>query len=184
VRRTAAAEPDCAVIGVDAAAAGLRETSRRLAAKPARGGLPNALCGRMALADAPGELAGLADRLTVLLPWGELLAAVARPDAGGLARLRGLCREGAELRVVFGHGPEAEAAAVRDLALPELTDANLAMLERRYREAGFEARARWMALEAVRALPTTWAKRLAFSGRARTFVEVRGRAMAAPAPAG
>src|SRR5213079_1494518 len=107
---------DCAVIGVDAAVEALRETSRKLAAKPARGGLPNALCGRLALAEAPG---GLADRLTVLLPWGELLAAVARPDVGALARLRGLCREGAELRVVFGHGPKVDAAAVRDLALPE-----------------------------------------------------------------
>ena len=176
MRRTAAAEPDCAVIGVDAAVEALRETSRKLAAKPARGGLPNALCGRLALADAPGELAGLADRLTVLLPWGELLAAVARPDFGGLERLRGLCREGAELRVVFGHGPQVDAAAVRDLALPELSDTGLATLEARYREAQFEVRARWMPLEEVRALPTTWAKRLAFSGHARTFVEVRALA--------
>jgi 16S rRNA (adenine(1408)-N(1))-methyltransferase len=163
------------VIGLDAEVKALRQTSRRLAAKPARGGLPNALCGRLALADAPGELAGMADRLTVLLPWGELLAAVARPDAGGLARLRGLCRDGAELRVVFGHGPEAEAAALRDLALPELTEPNLAILEERYRQAGWSVRARRMPLEEVRAVPTTWAKRLAFSGRARTFVEVRGR---------
>jgi 16S rRNA (adenine(1408)-N(1))-methyltransferase len=164
------------VIGVDAAVEALRETSRRLAAKPARGGLPNALCGRLALADAPGELAGLADRLTVLLPWGELLGAVARPDVGGLARLRGLCREGAEVRVVFGYGAEADPAAVGGLALPEVTEARLAMLEARYREAGFEVRARRTTLEEVRALPTTWAKRLAFSGRARTFVEVRGGA--------
>jgi 16S rRNA (adenine(1408)-N(1))-methyltransferase len=177
VRRVAAAEPDCAVIGVDAAVEALRETSRKLGAKPARGGLPNALCGRLALADAPGELAGLADRLTVLLPWGELLAAVARPDVGGLARLRGLCREGAGLRVVFGHGPEAEAGVVRELGLPAFSESSLAMLEARYREAGFEVHARWMPLEEVRALPTTWAKRLAFSGHARTFVEVRGRAL-------
>ena len=169
------------MIGVDAAVEGLREMSRRLAAKPARGGLANALCGRLALADTPGELAGLADSVTVLLPWGGLLAAVARPEIGGLARLRGLCRDGAELRVVFGYGPQADAGPIGELALPGLSEANLAALEARYREAGFGVRARRVPLEVVRALPTTWAKRLAFSGHARTFVEVRGRAFPAPA---
>src|SRR5205814_10027681 len=98
------------------------------------------------------------------------------PDVGALARLRGLCREGAELRVVFGHGPKVDAAAVRDLALPELSDTGLARLEARYREAQFEVRARRMPLEERRAVPTTWSKRPAFSGHARTFVEVRGGA--------
>lgn len=182
MRRAAAANPACAVIGVDAAVEALRETSRKLAGKAARGGLPNALCGRLALADAPGELAGLADRLTVLLPWGGLLAAVARPDVAALAKLRDLCRDGAELRIVFGYGPGAgvDAAAVSDLALPALTDANLAALEAAYRASGFAVAARRLPLDEVRALPTTWAKRLAFSGRDRAFVELRGRATIAP----
>jgi hypothetical protein len=164
------------VIGVDATAEGLRDTSRRLAAKPSRGGLPNALLGRLALADAPGELIGLADTLTVLLPWGSLLAAVARPDAAALRSLRGLCKPGARVRVLFGYGSETERGAIRELALPSLDVTTLAALERAYDDAGFTIAARFAALDDVRVLPTTWAKRLAYSGRERRFVELGGRA--------
>ena len=176
VRAVAASNPDTLAIGVDANADALRETSRRLAAKPARGGLDNALVGRLALADAPGELEGLADALTVLLPWGALLAAVARPDGDALRSLRALCKPNAEVRVVLGYGTATERAAIRELGLPALdAPGALAALEDGYRAAGFGVRARVMSVDDVRALPTTWAKRLAFSGRERTFIELRGR---------
>ena len=77
-------------MGVDAAAEALREPSRRALPKPARGGMANVRFGVLALERAPGELAGLADTLTVLLPWGSLLAAVAGGDAIRLAGLAGL----------------------------------------------------------------------------------------------
>jgi len=177
VRQVASRHPDFLVIGVDANAAALRDTSRRFAAKPARGGLPNALLGRLALADAPGELAGLVDRLTVLLPWGSLLRAVARPEAAALVALRGLCKTGAEIRVLFGYGPAADRVAMRDFALPPLDDpATLVALERAYRDAGFALRARRVARDEVRELPTTWAKKLAYSGHERRFVELGGNA--------
>jgi 16S rRNA (adenine(1408)-N(1))-methyltransferase len=178
VRSTAAQYPDELVIGVDAVAENLRAQARKLAAKPARGGLPNALLGRLALADAPGALKDLADRLTVLLPWGALLSAVARPEAGDLAALRAICREGAAIRFVFGYGPEADGTRVKELALPAIDDdAGLAALSARYRDAGFTVRARGVSVAEIRTLPTTWAKRLAFSGRQRPFVEVSGRAV-------
>jgi hypothetical protein len=164
---------------------GLRETSRKLANKPMRGGLPNALLGRLALADAPGELEGIAHALTVLLPWGALLAAVAgaaagpKPDgASGLRGLRGICRVGAELRIVFGYGGDvgADASAVTELALPAIDEAGLAALAATYREVGFEVTARRVGVDTVRALGTAWSGRLAWSGKARTFVEVSGTA--------
>ena len=114
-RWTATHNPETGVIGVDASADGLREASRRALAKPARGGLSNLVFGRLSLAEAPATLAGLADELTVLLPWGSLLAAVARPGAGGLAALRALGKPGAGLRIVFGYGAGAEAGAIADL---------------------------------------------------------------------
>jgi hypothetical protein len=138
--------------------------------------VPNALLGRLSLADAPGELAGLADSLTVLLPWGSLLAAVARPDAVALRSLRGLCKSGARVRVLFGYGAETERAAISELALPRLEPATLTALERGYDDAGFAVAARFVPLDGVRSLPTTWAKRLAFSGHQRRFVELNGRA--------
>jgi 16S rRNA (adenine(1408)-N(1))-methyltransferase len=178
VRHVASRHPDFLVIGVDANAAALRDTSRRFAAKPARGGLPNALLGRLALADAPGELAGLASSLTVLLPWGSLLRAVAAPDVEALSALRRLCNSGGQVRVLFGYAPRTDAAAIREHALPPLDDpATPSTLEGAYRDAGFAVTARTVYREEVRELPTTWAKRLAYSGHERRFVELRGRAL-------
>jgi 16S rRNA (adenine(1408)-N(1))-methyltransferase len=176
VRHVASRHADLFVIGVDTNAAALRETSRRFAARPKRGGLPNALLGRLALADAPGELAGLADALTVLLPWGSLLEAVARPDAAALRSLRDLCKPGARLRVLFGYGPVADGAAMHELRLPSLDEAGaLQALERAYADAALAVTAQIVQRDEVRALPTTWAKRLAYSGHARRFVELAGR---------
>jgi len=119
--------------------------------------------------------------VTVLLPWGSLLGAVARPEPDALLRLRALCKPGAELEVVFGYGPQIDAATIRALALPALdAPGRLAALEAAYGAAGFAARARPVARDEVRALPTTWAKKLAFSGHARAFVAVRARAPSRP----
>lgn len=135
-------------VGVDAIADNLRDASRR--------GQPNALFGRLALEDGPGELAAIADRLTVLFPWGSLLRAVAEAEPQALVDLRSICRPGALVRFL--------------LELPE----GPGSLERRYREAGLEVRARPVPVEEARALPTTWAKKLGYSGRRRCFWELLG----------
>lgn len=162
------------MIGVDASAEGLREPSRKAAAKPARGGLANAMFGVLPLERAPGELAGLVDALTVLLPWGSLLRAVALPEPANLSRLRGLCKPGASLRAVFGYGA-GDPATVQ--ALPGLeAEGRVAALIAAYAEAGFAVSARAMTRTEVGELPTTWAKKLAFSGNERGFVELTGHA--------
>ncbi|WP_434428002.1 class I SAM-dependent methyltransferase [Nannocystis pusilla] len=170
--RRARSEPSTLVIGVDASAEGLREPSRRAAGKPARGGLANAMFGVLPLERAPGELLGLVDSLTVLLPWGSLLRAVALPEAEGLARLRGLCKPGASLQVVFGYGP-GDPLAVQ--ALPgSQAEARAAALVQAYARAGFTVTARATSREEVGELPTTWAKKLAYSNREREFVALTG----------
>jgi len=149
VRRSARSEPDVLFVGVDAIADNLRDASRR--------GGSNELFGRLALEDAPGELAGLANRLTVLFPWGSLLRAVAVAEPDALARLRALCRPGAEVRFLF-----------------ELASPDSRALEDRYLQAGLALSGRPLSLEEARALPTTWAKKLGFSGKRRSFWEFRG----------
>jgi hypothetical protein len=72
---------------------------------------------------------------------------------------------------VFGFG-DADVATTGDLD-PRAWPA----LPRSYRDAGFAVTAAELPLDEVRALGTTWAGKLAFSGRARTFVELRGRAV-------
>ena len=162
-------------MGVDANASALREASRRALARPARGGAPNALFGVLSLENAPGELAELVDDLTVLLPWGSLLRAVALPEAAHLARLLAtLRRPSGAFRFVFGYGAADAAAA----DLPSLDDAgSIAALAERYRATVCEtASVRALDVADVLALRTTWAAKLAFSGHTRRFVEIAGAA--------
>jgi 16S rRNA (adenine(1408)-N(1))-methyltransferase len=125
------------------------------------------LLGRLALERAPGELRGLADRLTVLLPWGSLLRAVTSGDEASLRRLRGLCAPGARVEIVVGDGDDGLPSPD---GLPE-----------RYREAGFEVAAERVPAAEVAALGTTWAKRLAGSSPDRSFWRLSGVATAAQA---
>jgi 16S rRNA (adenine(1408)-N(1))-methyltransferase len=123
----------------------------------------------------PPELEGLADALTVLLPWGSLLAAVALPDVAVLAGLSRMCKPGAELRVVFGYDASLEAAAVGSRGLPALIDEYLRALPARYTVAGFSVSARVLSNRELAELGTTWAGHLAH-GRDRRFCELRGAA--------
>jgi hypothetical protein len=176
VEREARACPDELFIGTDASAEGLREASSRIARKPVRGGLSNALFGRLPLGEAPGALAGLADFVTVLLPWGDLLRTVARPEPAGLTRLAALLRSTGELRVLFGYDARLDDRALEAWRPPDLRAPDTAAaLARGYAEAGLVAAVRAVSPEEVRALPTTWAKKLTFGGRPRPFLEIRAR---------
>jgi 16S rRNA (adenine(1408)-N(1))-methyltransferase len=161
------------VIGVDANAELLREVSHRATRKPARGGLTNALFARLSLEESPGKLARLADSLTVLFPWGSLLRAVAAPQVGALEKLAALGKPGAS--ILYGYGATRENRTADALGLPELGGPSvLRTLEREYAAAGLEVRGRYLSREEVASVQSSWAKKLAFSGIERVFVELNG----------
>ncbi len=161
------------MIGVDANAELLREILHRATRKPARGGVPNALFGRLSLEESPGELARLADSLTVLFPWGSLLRAVAVPQVGALEKLAALGKPGAGIRFLYGYGATRESRTVEALELPELGGPSaLRTLERGYAAAGLDVRARYVSREEVASVQSSWGKKLAFSGIERVFVEL------------
>ena len=168
------------VIGVDSSADLMRAISHRASRKAARGGLANAIFGRLSLEEAPGELFQLADALTVLFPWGSLLRAVAAPEVGALRKLATVATPGARVWFLYGYEARRDARAVEPLRLPDLEDsAALRALEADYLDAGIEVRAQYATRAKIAAVPSTWAKKVAFSQADRTFVEVRGNVRAA-----
>lgn len=85
------------MIGIDASAAAMAETSRRAS----RRGPTNALFlaeGAERLADSP--LAGRADLLTITFPWGSLLRGLVGLDLATLAGAAALLRPGGRLEVL------------------------------------------------------------------------------------
>lgn len=153
---------------MDANAAGLRRRSSRAAA--------NVCYVRAAVEDLPPELTGIADRVTVILPWGSLLAAVARPVVPLLCGIRALCQPDATLTVVLGVDPVRDHAELERLELPALDSRHfLGALAEGYAAAGFRIGCvRAIAPAELARWPSTWARRLALGG-ARSAIQIEAR---------
>jgi 16S rRNA (adenine(1408)-N(1))-methyltransferase len=125
----------------------------------------------------PSELTGVADRVTVVLPWGSLLAAVACPFTDSLRGVRRLCRPRGRLTIVLATHPVRDVEETRRLGMPPWDPSSLAAtLVRSYADAGLDL-VRVRTLDAVQALRwrSTWTRRLAHAGD-RSFVEIEARA--------
>ncbi len=115
--------------------------------------------------DLPDGLFGIADRVTINLPWGSLLRAVVLPDAEVLRGIRRLIKPGGILEVVTAIDAVRDRQELERLGLPSLTDRHLDVdLIRSYQNAGFR-RAENMNSEPEDESPigTTWGKRLSRS---------------------
>lgn len=147
VARAARACPQDLVIGIDACAEGMQHASRR-ASSNALYVVANALA-------LPMELTALGARLTINFPWGSLLSGLLGGDPCLLNGLGAIARPGATLELRLNTGALAEAGH-------SLESAERAVL-RGLCQSGWEARpAIRLDREALRACPTSWARRLAF----------------------
>lgn len=155
VLRRARREPRSLVIGVDAEASALAGASRKAATNPEKGGLPNALFLVEAAERLPGVLAGRADVVTVVLPWGSLLRGLLGADSAIVTGLRQLLSPGGEL-VLF---------------LSELDRAQVDALVGRVGQHGFRVEEVRAATESdVSALSSGWARRLGIPARRPAWV--------------
>ncbi len=142
--------PECLAVGVDACRENLRAASR--------GAPENALFIIASACALPAELHGRAARITVNFPWGSLRDGLLNGETGLLDGLRAVARPGSRLEVRLNATALAEAGW--DL-LPGGERVRDALAS-----AGFDPKpVRLLGPDALRELPTTWAKRLAFSRR-------------------
>lgn len=172
--RRAGEKADTLLIGVDAARENLQDNAARALKKPARGGRPNLLyliAGYEALAEnLPEGLAHVADRITILFPWGSLLQAAVTGEPRLVSLLDRLAKPNAQLEItlnlhVFDSAPLAER-----LALPELDAAHVEGVMRPAYLAGG-----WTLDEITRHAPdqlpvhTSWGRRLALGSKRETL---------------
>jgi 16S rRNA (adenine(1408)-N(1))-methyltransferase len=149
----AAAEPRSLVVGIDASAAAMAESSRRAA----RRGSGNALFVVASAERVPPELCGVAGATTVLYPWGSLLRGALALDESAAAGIASLLATGSALTIALSIDD-------RDgLDLPSLAEpGSVAGLAARWSAFGLD-------LDDVRpaglldddAAASTWARRLA-----------------------
>src|SRR4051794_9606958 len=152
----AAANPEGLVIGVDPVAASMADSSRRAAQAGRRGGLANALFVAAAAEAIPTELSGVAELVTVNLPWGSLLRGALALDDRAAAGIAAIVRPGGSVELLLA--PNARDRLAADVDVEARLDGGLAADWRRHGlvvEAAAEA-----TREDLARSRTTWARRL------------------------
>ena len=166
IARRVAREPRTLFVGVDADASALSEVSRRAARSTARGGMPNTLFLAASAEEMPGPLAGMADSITIVLPWGSLLRAVLEPDRAEFARVAAAAQPRAEIEILI-------SSTVRDAASEGLVfDEPFAVrLAQRYGAAGFRVeQCRPASAADVHRLSSGWGQRLGIPERRQAWI--------------
>ena len=152
----AAAEPTTLVIGVDADAASMAETSRRAARPAHRGGRPNLLFVVAAAEAPPMELLGLADEVRILFPWGSLLRGLLGRDERVARGIAALARPGARVRATVSITSRDGVAEIPVLDASAMAGIERALIGTGLRLTGSSHVGR----EQVRATHSTWGRRL------------------------
>ncbi len=170
----AAREPATLVLGLDANAAAMVESSRRAAGPARKGGRPNARFILAAAEDPPAALACSAGLVTVRFPWGSLLRGCVGLEPGVAVGIAGVVAPGGTLELLL-------AAADRDGLEGIATDVGgmVAAAAGAFAPLGFLMSIGRAATDAeIAASGSSWAKRLV-AGR-----HLRSPANGAPATNG
>ena len=150
----ASSEPGTFVIGIDASAAAMAESSRR--ASRGRTPVPNAVFLAAAAEALPGPLAAVASLVTVLLPWGSLLRGVLGLDPAALRGIASIVAPGGRVKVLASVTPPDHVPGLEQLdasAEPVIAAA--------WRSVGFELVGfRPATRDHLLATRSSWARRL------------------------
>jgi 16S rRNA (adenine(1408)-N(1))-methyltransferase len=172
----ASAHPDWLVIGMDAIDEPMGETAHKSMRKPARGGRSNVVLLRASIESVPAELTGVADEVSVVLPWGRLLEGIVCPDEVVPRGLASLGRTGATISITLNGEIWVDSTPLRFRDLPDATPERIAeVVAPGFASSGIDiAPARWLSADETKALPSTWARKLGHSRAHPRFLQVNG----------
>jgi 16S rRNA (adenine(1408)-N(1))-methyltransferase len=152
----AAREPGSFVLGIDASAASMAESSRRAARSAAKGGLPNALFVVSAVEALPRQAAGWADEALITFPWGSLLRGAIGLDTAVADAIARIVNVGGQITILL-------SVTERD-GIPEvpcLDEVAVEQVGRRHATRGLElVAARQATAEDLASARSSWAQRL------------------------
>ncbi|KKR42522.1 MAG: 16S rRNA (adenine(1408)-N(1))-methyltransferase [Candidatus Woesebacteria bacterium GW2011_GWB1_40_12] len=162
VYESALRDPNTLYIGADPVEKQLREYS----VKSVRKKLDNTVFLASSLENLPITITEMADKVSVILPWGSLLGQIVNPSKEAVSKIVSLLKPSGELEIVLGYSPDLEPSESDRLELPELSE--------EYIENGvvraFETLSGTMKLIKMELFPkerlvdigSNWAKKLAF----------------------
>ena len=151
----ASADPGALVVGIDANAAGMIESSRRAARPSGRRGVANAMFLASAAEALPGPLADVASLVTITMPWGSLLRGVLGQDRVALRGVASVVAPGGRVETL------ASVVPTDHVGIDVLDRTAAAGIAAAWRSVGFELESIHPATtEELRATRSSWARRL------------------------
>lgn len=170
VYRNAKKNPSSFYIGIDSTTGSMLEYSQKIIKKPSKGGLPNVLYVIANAEELPKELANIADRIYVNLPWGSLRDGLIKGEENILNSLRMIGKNQSFVDVSITYAEAYEANEIKSRNLPLLSYDYIAkILKSKYKHYGLDIKKInvWDNLS-LRCLNTKWANKLSY-GRKREF---------------
>lgn len=170
VYKRAQADPRTFFIGLDSSPANLLEYSTKILRNPQKGGLANVLYVIANVEQLPYELNHTADTIFVHFPWGSLLKSIVVGDQLTLTNIARVAGPGAALEILVNYNVFFDPIPLEILELPDMNieyiDDTLVPL---YAQAGITILERsYIGKDEMKALPTTWSKKLAYGRKPRT----------------
>lgn len=136
-------EPAHLWLGIDPVAETLAKVSRIAAARPKKGGVPNAFLFRGAAEQLPGPFRGLADRITINYPWNSLLRIVCCPEIEHLANIAACGKPGSSISLYINYSVFEDSDYLIRLGLDSIEGpATSSELVSAYLSAGLELQER------------------------------------------
>ena len=175
IYRKAKNDKETLYIGLDPVRDNMEEIAVKIAKKPEKGGLDNALLVISTAENLPDELCSVADRVTVLFPWGVLLEGIVKPEEKFILAVKKAAKSGAEFEFITTYSANCEENMMETRGMPELS---IEYFNGEYKEKlkGYGLTINNIELldnEYVKGFDSKWARRLAF-GRKRDFYRITG----------
>jgi len=137
--KMAEADPSHFFIGVDPDFKNLEKISRKIAKKPAKGGLDNILFLHGSVERLPEELENIASEIQVNFPWGTLLEGLIVPNEEVLKNIRMIAKDNCRFMFMTTYSEDFESSYKNKRNLPELSvDYFQNDLARTYAHNGFK----------------------------------------------
>lgn len=147
-------------IGLDPSEKSLEEYSK----KAVKSKIENVLFVVGSLEVFPIELVNnKADEISIILPWGSLLQAVANPTGETAAKLESLIKPGGTLKLLFGYDSSLEPSETKRLNLFPVTEGHVEKnIIPVFQQNGFSlSDFSTLSTEKLREIESTWGKRIA-----------------------
>lgn len=165
----AKSQPNTFCIAVDANEEGMREISRKVERKPAKGGLPskNLIFVVSSIEEFPTSIKEIADQVTINYPWGSLLKGLLEPSPLILQKISSLAKSSSEILILLNYSMFDDHTYIKKLGLPNLTPSYVdQVLIPEYAKFRLQ-----IVKHAVLSKEETtyWGKKLAHEGRGKTY---------------